>query len=41
MLTNLSLSHNTLSELPDSMCALAELKTLDVTHNKLSQLPQV
>ncbi|GAB6032907.1 hypothetical protein CHUAL_012103 [Chamberlinius hualienensis] len=40
-ITELNLSHNQLSSLPDELSELQELKTLDISHNHFVTLPSV
>ena len=39
--TELNVSHNQMSKLPDELCDLAELHTLDISHNAFISLPRV
>ena len=39
-LTTLSLAHNHLNELPDSVSALTNLLVLNVAHNDIEELPE-
>lgn len=39
--TELNLSHNQMSKLPDELADLAELERLDISHNAFTSLPHV
>lgn len=41
LITELNVSHNQMSKLPDELCDLAELHSLDISHNAFITLPRV
>ncbi|KAG8322902.1 leucine-rich repeat-containing protein 20 isoform X2 [Homalodisca vitripennis] len=41
LITNLNLSHNQMSKLPDELADLADLQSIDISHNSFISLPLV